>query len=532
MPRTFYSSYLAGAMSAQPLYPVGFGAAAERIGRARTAASRAVTPQLLDRLRAQNAALPPSPARDRNLEALADHGAAVITGQQVGLFLGPLYTLHKAATAVAVARMLSAESGVRCVPVFWLQTEDHDFAEIASCRVARGDGSLVRLELGSDAGLAARCAIAHRSLGDDVHTALARVGEALEGAPFAADVGDLLARHYRAGTSWPRAFAGLIAELFADAGLIVFDPREEAVARLAAPVIRRSLQSCSEIDAALARRREELERAGFAEQVTTRPGSPLAFFHVGNSHGPRHRLRSAGDGFIVENGGESLTLAELLATCEADPLRFSTSALLRPLVQDTLLPTAAYVGGPAEVSYFAQLEPLYPLFDLPPPLLVPRARFRLVPHDVRRLLDKLGLSAADVEQPREPLLAQIAGAQQHDGAPGRTWLSELERRLDAMLPTAPALDSKLPRAVERTRATVTRAIDRLARRYTRAQLARDDLAHVRLDRLRAWLFPDDEPQERVHTFVRFAAQVGLGALIDKITNAVDPLHPEPKDIDL
>jgi uncharacterized protein YllA (UPF0747 family) len=193
MPDTFYSSYVGGGLLAHDLYPVGFGARADRVARTRAAAARAVTPQLIDRLRAQNAGLPPSPARERNLEALAGHGAAVITGQQIGLFLGPLYTIYKAATAVAVARLLEAESGVRCVPIFWLQTEDHDFAEIASCRLPHDDGALACVTLLAGDEVPARASVAQRVLGPDVAGALATVDETLAQLPHAADVHALLA---------------------------------------------------------------------------------------------------------------------------------------------------------------------------------------------------------------------------------------------------------------------------------------------------------------------------------------------------
>jgi bacillithiol biosynthesis cysteine-adding enzyme BshC len=535
MPPNFYSSYVGTGMLAHDFYPRGFGTRADRVAQTRAAAARAVTPQLMDRLRAQNANLPPSPARERNLEALAEHGAAVITGQQVGLFLGPLYTLYKAATAVAVARLLEAEAGVRCVPIFWLQTEDHDFAEIASCRIPRLDGVLARLEVTAEAALHARASVAQRTLPPEIATVLGAVDETLAELPHGAAVSALLREHYCAGTTWPRAFAGVLAQLFADEGLIVFDPREEAVARLTAPLMRKALVEHEAIERALATRATALAAAGLTEQVRARPGMPLPFFHVDDRRGPRQRLRCHGESFAVEGCTLQLSQAQLLELLEADPLRFSTSALLRPLVQDSLLPTAAYVGGPAEVNYFAQLAPLYPLFDLPLPLLAPRARFRLVPSALRKLLDKLGLQPADVEQPREQLALRLPvapGASDGEAAPSRAWIGELEARLDGLAARAPALDPQLVRAVERTRATVLRALGRLERRHARAQLERDATAAGRLDRLQRWLFPEGEPQERVHSLLHYAASVGPQPLVAAVLNALDPLHPQTRDLEL
>jgi bacillithiol biosynthesis cysteine-adding enzyme BshC len=533
MPPTFYSSYLDSGMVQHALYPLGFGTRADRVARTRAAAARALTPQLHDRLCAQNAVLPPSPARDRNLRALAEHGAAVITGQQVGLFLGPLYTLYKAATAVAVARLLEAEAGVRCVPIFWLQTEDHDFAEIASCTLPQKDGLPARFELAAETMLPARCSIAQRTLPPQIADVLGAVTETLAERPYGAAVTALFGEHYRAGMTWPRAFAGVLAQLFADEGLIVFDPREEAVARLVAPLIRKALVEHEAIEQALTTRATTLAAAGLTEQVRARPGMPLPFFHVDDRNGARQRLRCEGGQFAVEGCTLTLTQPQLLEVLETDPLRFSTSALLRPLVQDTLLPTAAYVGGPAEVSYFAQLAPLYPLFELEPPLLAPRARFRLVPPALRKLLERLGLTPADVEQPREQLVRRLGpgpGVAAEEAAPGRAWLRELEARLDMLAVTGAA--PQLVRAVERTRATVVRALGRLERRHARLQLDNDATVAARLDRLQRWLFPDGEPQERAHSLLSYAAEIGPQALVAAVINMIDPLHPAPRDIEL
>src|SRR5439155_1167303 len=216
--------------------------------------------------------------------------AAVVTGQQVGLFLGPLYTIYKAATAVVVARVLAAETGSPVVPVFWLQTEDHDLVEIASCSVP-GVGACETIA----APIAAenRISIAHHRLPAEIAGCLDQLEDALGDGSLAQAHLERLRRHYRPGVPWSAAFAGV--------------------------------------------------------------------------------------------------LAALLAALRDEPRRFSTSALLRPIVQDTLLPTVAYVGGPSEVAYFAQLGPLYRAFDRTPPLVVPRARFRITDGRTRRLLDRLGL---------------------------------------------------------------------------------------------------------------------------------------------
>ncbi|TMQ06373.1 MAG: bacillithiol biosynthesis cysteine-adding enzyme BshC, partial [Deltaproteobacteria bacterium] len=364
MSRDIVRAYLAGEVRAlQPDDDPGVPPfAPPALMRAVARSRRPLAPEVHRVLVAQNARLPASPARDAHLEALRTGAAAVVTGQQVGLFLGPLYTLYKAASAVVFARMLAARTGAPVVPVFWLQTEDHDLPEIASVTVP-GRAGATTLAVPVDAGN--RIAIAHCRLPPEIDGCLDALAEALAdgqaASPHAVAHVARLRRHYRPGARWADAFAGVLAELFAPEGLVMIDPREPALAAAVAPVHARALAEAGPIAAALVANDAELERAGFATAVHVRPGAPLSFFHPAGPLGPRVRLepvpgRPGGDDAFAEVGGGAVhSRAELLAALAADPLRFSTSALLRPIAQDTLLPTAAYVGGPAEVGYFAQL---------------------------------------------------------------------------------------------------------------------------------------------------------------------------------
>ncbi|HVV52757.1 MAG TPA: bacillithiol biosynthesis cysteine-adding enzyme BshC, partial [Polyangia bacterium] len=437
MPRGFESSYLAGEAIARTFLPLDFRSGDDRIARTRRAAARRAPAELVAVLRAQQAALPPSRAREENLEALAAGGTAVVaTGQQVGLFLGPLYGFYKAASAVAVARALSAEAGVRCVPLFWLQTEDHDFAEIAAATVAgHGDGRPIALALPTEPPAEARVSIAHRRLPAEVAPLLDALADQLGPGPAAAETLALLRAHYTAGRSLAGAFAGVLAALFAEEGLLVLDPREARVAALAAPIYREALAGAAAIERRLDERRAALAAAGFDEQIPARPGCALVFGHRDAATGPRYRLQRPTDAaapWRLAGCEAAFTPGEIEGALARDPLRFSTSALLRPIVQDTLLPTAAYVGGPAEVSYFAQAAVLYQHFQLDMPLIVPRARFRCLDPHTRRRLGELGLGADDLARPDAELLARLPGAR----AAGLPSAAELGARVAAEI--APA----------------------------------------------------------------------------------------------
>ena len=524
--RAFSTSYLAGEAAAAAFLPRDFRQPAERAAAAQRAAARRIDPALLAVLREQQAALPASRARDRNLEALATGGAGVVvSGQQIGLFLGPLYTFYKAATAIAVARAIEDESGVRCVPLFWLQTEDHDFAEIAGCTAAAHDGTPVRIALADGLPELERTSVAYRRLGAEVTALVDRFADAAGDRPAAREVTALLRAHYRPGQSLATAFAGALGEIFGDEGLLFLDPRDARVAALAAPIYRRAITGAAEIDQLLAHQQLRLAAADFDGQVALRAGSPLVFFHADGAAGPRHRLRSQGgqsgqdDGQDVgawrrDDGGSTVSTAALLEALARDPLRFSTSALLRPVVQDALLPTVAYVGGPAEISYFAQLEPLYSFFGVSPALVMPRARFRCIEAPARRWLEALGLTPDQVALPLPQLLARVArgtgtgtepeGLRQRIDAEIAPVVSEIS---DAVVAAEPAL----ARAAERTRASVGRALRRLTDRYARVLAERDDVTRRRLERLRAALYPGGVAQERVYGWPALAARIGPAA---------------------
>jgi bacillithiol biosynthesis cysteine-adding enzyme BshC len=536
---SFSAVWLRGDARALSFLPDRFRHPAARAEAVAAAASRTVSPALLDVLVARNARLAPSPARERNLELLSRPGTvAVVTGQQMGLFLGPLFTLYKAAAAITAARALSKETGRPCVPVFWLQTEDHDLPEVDHCFIPRPTGGPLRVALEVPDAAASRVPIAHRHLGPSVTAALATLRAELGEEPHAHEHLALLERAYRPEATLAEAFTEVLSHVFAEEGLVFLDPRDARLAPLAAPVHRRAILEAEAISTALAARVRALTDAGFSEQVHIRPGSPLGFFSPDGVDGPRYRLDPAGPdtwSLVGQPEGRTVTTAELLGWLEREPLRFTTSALLRPLLQDTWLPTAAYVGGPGEVAYFAQLAPLYAQAGLPMPLVVPRARFRVLDDRTRRWLGKLGLQPDEVGAPREELLTRLAArdATQPLESPEAlearlfgAFAAELDRLNDSML----ALDATLQDALQRTRGTMRVAVSRLTGRYARALARRDGVAAERVDRLRTYLTPNGEPQERVLAMPSFACRIGTRALTQQVLDACVPFSGDLRDL--
>lgn len=474
------------------------------------AVRRALSATLVDELRRQNQAFGESAARQAHLAALSHPElGAIVTGQQVGLFLGPAYSFYKAATTVVLARRIAARDGRPTVPIFWLQSEDHDVDEIDTARVLNADGELACFRVAARE--RPRVSLSARALGDDVAGALAALAAHLAGAPHLSDTLAVLERGYQPGQSWVNAFASVLASVFADEGLLLLDPRTPAIGHLAAPTHRDALVRADAYDEAVRRGAEALERAGEAVQVRPRAGCSLSFYHPEGCDGPRHRLIRRAGGWTHPSAGE-ISTAELLAHLEREPLAFSTSALLRVILEDTLLPTLAQVAGPGEARYLRQLPPLYAACDMAPSRIVPRVRIVVVDERSRKSLEQLGASSGALAD-REALLRRLAegdeGPRGHDVA--ARLRQAVDQQMTTLAPALTALDPSLARAMERTRRHVDKGVTRLGERVERARARRDQTRVDRVDGVCRRLWPMGGPQERTLSFPHFAAHHGLAA---------------------
>ena len=523
----FAHAYLGADERCAGFIPLRYDSAVDRARAVTTAAKRSVSSEVLACLRAQNNG-GASPAIAANLAALSEPGTVcVLTGQQVGLFLGPLYTVYKAAAAIVTARALEAETGHRAVPIFWLQTEDHDFAEVATTYVPRsGDEPLALTASGDDD---SRVSMAHRTFGEDVTSVLGTLTDALGSLPFAEDTLDQLRRHYHPGAGWVESFAGLLTELLAAHGLLVFNPRAPSCAALTAPIHRSAVGSAGAIADRLLARCEKLSDAGFSAPVHIRPQAPLSFFHPDGDEGPRYRIAPDAGQWTVVGGNRTVSAAEVDDALETRPRRFSTSALLRPVLQDVLLPTAAYVGGPGEIDYFAQIGPVYEAFGLPMPLIVPRARFAVVDRKTRRGLDELKLDPAALARPEAELLDGVACRPEHLPDPEsleQRLLSSLRSEFSGLNPELDKLQSGLQKAAERTVESVERACGKFVDKYRTALNQADTRRVDTIRKLKATLYPLDAPQERIFSLPYFAARHGASTFVDKVVDACTPFNAD------
>ena len=461
---------------------------------------------LADLLTAQNRTFGASSSALINIEKLRTGARAVVTGQQVGLLGGPLLTLLKAATAIARASEATLATGVDHVPIFWLATEDHDLAEVDQVHLLSKQAiETLRLNL-TDTGSEAGGVV----LGESVNALLEQASELLGYAPIC----DLLALCYQPGATLGLAFAKLMSALFAGYGLIVIDAADREFHALGATALRAAIERAPELEAALLARTVQLEAGGYHAQVLVKPGTSLLFL-LDEITGRRDPLRRSGD--LWRAGPRSYTQAELLDVLAAQPERLSPNALLRPVFQDTILPTAAYVGGPAEIAYFAQSAVLYEatLGRLTP--VLPRFSATLLEPAVAEVMRKHEISLDQIFAARTAeALTQRLGARAMP-IEGKRRLAAAGNAMDtellALTGYLGAMDASLGRSAEVSASKMRYQMNRLRRMAAKYEVQKEASLRKHAEAMMLHLFPDGHPQERVLAGVWFLKEPGI---IDRI----------------
>jgi bacillithiol biosynthesis cysteine-adding enzyme BshC len=441
----------------------------------------------------QNKAFGCGEATFENLKRLAKVGSyAVVTGQQVGLFGGPAFTIFKALTTVRLASYLT-EQGIPVAPVFWLATEDHDLAEVAEVGTLDDEYNLISLADHGDSP-SPRASVGNVRLTQESAAALARLEASLPPGPARDGLLQDLRQTYTPGATWVDAFGRFMARLLSSWGVILLNPLDPAVHELSAGVYSQALERAPELRASVRERTESLLRSGYHAQVNVTEDSTLLFVTREGNRLPIHQR----DGEYLIEGMQTTFLEELRRELAVDPLAFSPNVLLRPLVQDILLPTVAYVAGPSELAYLAQAQVLYKAFGRPQPVFFPRAAFTLVDHRIERLLEKYGLSVEDVWLGEEHLGRKIAAVGLAEGWSERFEQAqqEMARLLDNLRADIQRLDPTLLEALHHAQEKIHYQMDRLQGKVSRAGLARSELLRRHAQALMGFLMPHKDLQER------------------------------------
>jgi bacillithiol biosynthesis cysteine-adding enzyme BshC len=445
--------------------------------------------EIVDALREQNG---DSPALDQ----LAQPGTvAVVTGQQVGLFSGPAYTIFKALTAVKLAEQLSAH-GTPAVAVFWLATEDHDLAEV--------DHAWVFNEHAMPARLSVTNAIANGGPVGNVTPAeipIAELRAALGSLPFADEVAAKVADAYRPGATLGGAFRALLQEVLRGCGLLFLDPLAPAVREIAAGFLAEAVERAPELVKDLRRRNEQLTAAGYHAQVHIDDDTSLLFI-IGEHK--RVALRWKDGHFSARD--HSYSAAEL----KKQASRLSPNALLRPVMQDYLLPTVAYIGGPSEIAYMAQAQVIYDKLLGRMPVIFPRNTFTLLDSRAAKLLARYALSVPQVfdyqEKVKSAMAARLVPADlNQEFARLRADVGGSLEKLQADLRS---FDPTLEAAAKKSLSKMLFQLDKISQKTARETMRRDERATRDAAYLMNLVYPHRHLQERFYSIVPFLAKHG------------------------
>jgi len=473
--------------------------------------------EIVDLLAEQNG----SPSAAPSLAALKAGAGTVVTGQQVGILGGPLFTPFKAASALARARQATA-AGQPHVAIFWLATEDHDFAEInhVTFPSRKELRKLIYSKVPANP-VPVGSVVLDESIGPLVDQAWELLG--------ASDAMDALVAAYKPGKTLGQAFAEFYATVFAAQGLLVLDAAGREMHRIGAPVLRAAIERADELHAALVQRNKELEAAGYHAQVAVAPESSLLFL-IDERTGARLALKRIPAGAREPNdlwqaGRERFTTADLLGVLSAEPERISPAALLRPVFQDYLLGTSLIIGGPAEVAYFAQSAVLYERILGRVTAAEPRLSATLIEPAIAELLQKHELGLDRVLKESSDSLSQLLAARAMPVEEKRKLSSSgnaLSAELEPLVEYMKAMDAGLGRSADTAASKMRYQMNRLRRLAANFEMQREDSLRRHADALERALNPGGVLQERLHGAAYYLARYGF-SLAERLSDlATDP----------
>jgi bacillithiol biosynthesis cysteine-adding enzyme BshC len=456
-----------------------------------------------------------APPRAReNAHLLADRRTvAVVTGQQAGLFGGPLFTLLKALTALKLAEQVSRDHQIPAVAIFWIDAEDHDWEEVRSCTVFDADLTPRVVSLASRPG-GEPAPVATVRLDASIAEALAELERTLPDTPFRESLVAGLRRAYAPGAGMADAFGRWLEEVLGNRGLVVYDSSDSASKPLVSSVFARELSNPGHTVKLAALAGSDLTARGYHAQVHGHDDG-LALFHLSADGGPRRAIRQQDGTFLV--GDQQFPAAALVEQATARPTGFSPNVLLRPVVQDTIFPTICYVAGPNELAYLGQLRGVYEHFGVPMPLFYPRATATILDSAALRFLTKYKLPLEALQAQDEAALNELLKSQIPPVVEDS--FTEASQAIDAqmtrVIQTIPALDPTLEGAARSTLERMQRDLQTLHGKMISAAKRRDETLRRQFIHARALAFPGGHAQERTIGFVSFLNQYGP-ALVDRL----------------
>ena len=435
---------------------------------------------------------------------------AVVTGQQAGLFGGPLFTLLKALTALQLAERLRTDHGVPACAIFWIDAEDHDWDEVKSCGILDGALTHRTVAIGNPPGAHVE-PVAHVRLDPTIDAAITELAAVLPHTEFTEPLLESVRAAYRPGAGMVDAFARWMEGVLGARGLVVYDSADVAAKRFAAGLFAHEVEHAGETARLASDAGAALEAHGYTAQVTPQPET-VALFHL---NGGRQPIRIQRDAFQV---GDSIIDREaLLARVRHAPAEFSPNVLLRPLVQDTLFPTVCYVAGPNELAYLGQLRGIYDAFNVPMPLIWQRATATLLDSNATRFLVRHDVPLEQLQAQDESLLNQLLASQLPPDvdAAMQDVGGLLQDRMEHLATSVSQIDATLEGAARSAFGRMQDDLKKLNAKIIQAAKRKDETLRRQFHHAQAQAFPGGQPQERSVGSIHFLNKYGA-VLVDRL----------------
>jgi len=464
--------------------------------------------QLADIIRAQYIDTKISKQTQNNIESLySKKTIAVITGQQLGLFGGPLYTIYKSLTAIKLCNFLKSKyDAYNFVPIFWLEGDDHDYDEVRTVGLVDTNNQLFNLSyVDGEPDEFNRGCIGLLKFNQNINNVFNDVTSQLRDTEFKNQSTDFLKSNYSAGRTFLESFRDLMIGLFDEYGLIVFNPLDTAVKRLLIPIFHKEITLYRDHTSDLVERSAELEESYHA-QVKVKP---VNLFYLDENE--RLLIEPVENEFRLKGKRKRFTQDDLLAQLNYSPERFSPNVLLRPICQDYLFPTGFYIGGPSEVSYFAQVTPLYKIYNITQPFIYPRSSATIIEKGVKTILDKHQLSFIDIFSSEDEIITKILAANAstdinktfHDS------ISSIDKAFIQIAQHLSGIDKTLGELSLKSKEKVIQTVDYLKSRAIESEKKRNETTIRQLGKVKNVLYPNNNLQERELNFIYFINKYGM-----------------------
>lgn len=463
--------------------------------------------------------------------SIAGNEQVIATGQQPGLFTGPLYTIYKAITALHVARLAQERTGNAYLPLFWNGADDHDFEETRSTYVLAKSGELLKLDYVPSNGVRSRSMYTVPA-DPSLHALIDRAADTTAASEYREEVRGFLHDAVDASNSFSDFFSRIMARLFRETPLLLFTPELPEARRHAAGILAKEIAHPLESTRALQEAGRHMESLGYGAQVV-KGDADCSFFLEWD--GVRTKVEYADGRFILPQQKQSLSQDEMLALLDEAPERFTPNVVLRCIIQQHLFPVAAYVAGPGELAYWGQLKPVFQLFDQPMPIVYPRARCLLLPPKAKKILKKFGMDWTELQDPTDTLVDRALRSAAPNPALDR--LQTARPGMEAALADfakhvrGPESDLALEAMAKTFLQNAGTALDRLESGLLHKDQARTSAIQAQVIRVATQLAPLRKPQERVLNVLTFLFEQGW-EFVPRIMNALDAERMDVQEIDL